>query len=178
MAGRAFPRSAAERGIDVGLTRIIRKINLATGTVAGVFLGISVFFATINAFVRYGLGSSFPWAEEFCTYLVVILVFLVQPWLEAADEQLTIGILGSRLKNEALKKVIFIVRGIITVVIFYYLVQFGIYVAEKAYVNKTVTYVLQFPRYILYAITTGIFGLVIVEWLAVIFLNKGEKISC
>jgi TRAP-type C4-dicarboxylate transport system permease small subunit len=109
---------------------------------------------------------------------VVILVFLVQPWLEAADEQLTIGILGSRLKNEALKKVIFIVRGIITVVIFYYLVQFGIYVAEKAYVNKTVTYVLQFPRYILYAITTGIFGLVILEWLAVIFVNKGEKISC
>lgn len=157
---------------------LIRKVNAVIGTVAGVFLGISVFFATINAFVRYGLGSSFPWAEEFCTYLVVILVFLVQPWLESTDEQLSIGILNSKLKNEKVRKAIFVFRGIITVIIFYFLVKFGIYVIEKAYISKTVTYVLQIPRYILYAITTCIFGLVIVEWLAVILFNKGEKISC
>lgn len=157
--------------------KVINKLNVLLFILSGCFIGISTFVASINGILRYSINFNFPWAEELCTYLVVIMVFMMQPYLETRDEQLCIGFLSAKLKNPLVKKAIFIFRGLITIFILGLLVKYGIAVVERTYETKAVTYMLQIPRYLLYAITTGSFILVILGWLGVILLNKGEKVS-
>ncbi|HEY8529359.1 MAG TPA: TRAP transporter small permease subunit [Paenibacillaceae bacterium] len=157
--------------------KIVGRINNSLVAISGLFLAVSVTFCTINALGRYLFNFYFPWADEFNIFLIVFLVFLTQPWLETRDDQLKIGVLDNMVKNGTVLRVIYVIRGIVTMAIFGVLVRYGVFVVENTYASKVVTYMLQIPRYTLYAATTAIFCWIILVWLAMIFLNKGAKLD-
>jgi TRAP-type C4-dicarboxylate transport system permease small subunit len=157
--------------------KIVGRINNSLVAISGLFLAVSVTFCTINALGRYLFNFYFPWADEFNIFLIVFLVFLTQPWLETRDDQLKIGVLDNMVKNGTVLRVIYVIRGIVTMAIFGVLVRYGVHVVENTYASKVVTYMLQIPRYTLYAATTAIFCWIILVWLAIIFLNKGAKLD-
>ena len=69
-------------------------------------------------------------------FLIVFLVFLTQPWLETRDDQLKIGVLDNMVKNGTVPRVIYVIRGIVTVAIFGVLVRYGVFVVENTYASK------------------------------------------
>ena len=59
--------------------KVIDKLMTALLTASAALGGISALLATVNALSRKFLSVSFPWAEELCTYMIVIAVFLAIP---------------------------------------------------------------------------------------------------
>lgn len=150
------------------------KINKFLLSVAAVFICVSTFFAAINAILRFTVGAGVPWSEELCSYLIVMLVFIAISYLEYTDKQLSIGILNNFLKNDLAKRVITIIRGLITMGFLGMLFYYGLEVTQKAYERNTVTFVLQMPRFILYGIVTVCFAIAIISWIVNIIIRKGE----
>jgi TRAP-type C4-dicarboxylate transport system permease small subunit len=156
----------------------IAKVNKIILAIASVLLCISVFFSTINAICRSVFSISLPWAEELCTYLVVLVVFLAIPYLEFSNSQLSIGILDAKLKNPLSKKIIYILQGAVIIVIMSILVYYGVSVTQNAYINNIVTYVLRLPRAFFFSVAVASLILVIINWVTIIFFNKGGKCEC
>jgi len=157
--------------------KIVDRINSSLVSVSALFLAVSVTFSTLNALGRYFFNFHYPWADEFNSFLIVFAVFLTQGWLERRDDQLTIGVLENVVKNRLVLRAVFVLRGIVTMAIFGIFVRYGIFMVENAYASQVVTFMLQIPRYILYAITTAIFCWIIVVWLSMILSNKGAKLE-
>src|SRR5690606_33098602 len=104
--------------------KIVGRINNSLVAISGLFLAVSVTFCTINALGRYLFNFYFPWADKFNIFLIVFLVFLTQPWLETRDDQLKIGVLDNMVKNGTVLRVIYVIRGIVTMAIFGVLVRY------------------------------------------------------
>lgn len=137
--------------------------------------GVSAFLATINAICRKFLSISLPWAEELCTYMVVVAFFLAIPYLGLTDSQLSIGILDNLIKNKPAKKIMFILKGVLVIVLSAVLVYYGIAATSAAHASNTLTYVLKWPRSLFFGIAVASFILVIVAWISIYLLNKGER---
>ena len=143
--------------------------------VAGALVLLAVILACVNVVSRYCFNHSFSWAEEFCTYLCTLVVFLVFAWLETEDQQLCIDLVTSTVKNKTVLLVLYILRGIVTLVITALLIRYGVTALVKAYDMGTVTYVMKLPRYIMYGVVIFGYVCVMLGWLSVLFLNKGRK---
>ena len=155
--------------------KVIDRAITALLTAAAVLGGCSALLATVNAVSRKFLSVSFPWAEELCTYLVVIAVFMAIPYLELKDKQLCVDLLSNSIKNKYLLKVLYIFRGVVIIFLCVIVAKYGLASTITAYQTNTLTYVLQWPRAIFFGIGVASFILAIVSWAAAIFLNKGEK---
>jgi len=144
--------------------------------VSALLLGVSTLMTFLNAVLRRGFSFSFVWSEEFCTYCIVIGVFLALPFLEVHDNQLSIGLLNSIIKNKKVLKGIFLLRGAVIIVVSYIVGIYGVAAAQAAVQAHTETYVLRWPKSILYFIAVAGFWMAIVAWIT-IFLNKGDKVE-
>lgn len=161
-----------------GVISIIDKVNKFLLTIAAIFIFLSTVLAALNAILRFTVGAGFPWAEEACSYLIVMLVFVGVSYLEYTDNQLCIGVLNGVLKSDKIKNIITIIRGLITIGFMGMLVYYGVQVTQKAYLRDTVTFVLQMPRFILYGIVTLCFIIAILSWLVIIIFKKGAIKEC
>jgi len=171
-----IPFSQDERRINMKACRtVINRFMLALMSAAAILLGCSSLLAIINAICRKFFLISLPWAEELCTYMVVIAAFIAIPFLELKDGQLSIGLLSSLVKNQKFMKVVFILRGVLIMVISLIVIRFGIASTQAAMISNTLTYVLKWPKYIFFAIAVGSFILVLVSWLSIYLINKGDK---
>jgi len=130
----------------------------------------------INAFSIKAFSFGFVWSEELCTYCIVIGVFLALPFLEVHDNQLSIGLLNSIIKSKKALKAIFLLRGLVIIAISCIVGIYGVSAAMAAVRAHTETYVLRWPKSILYFIGVAGFWLAIVSWIT-IFLNKGDKLE-
>lgn len=153
----------------------VDRLMLWLVSAAAVLLGVSTILATVNAFCRKFLLISIPWSEELCTYCVVIAVFLVIPYLELKDKQLSIGLLGSVVKSQKFLKVVFLIRGVFITLLGVIIVKFGINSTQAAHASNVMTYVLKWPKSIFFAIAVGCFALAIISWISIFALNKGDK---
>lgn len=142
----------------------------------GYMIFVAAVLAAVNAILRRFAGVSWSAAEEICTYLCVLSVFLGQPGLEITDGQLTIDIFNSTVKSEAVKQAIFVIRGIITVVVFALLFYAGLSQIQSTYQHNVVTNVLHIPRFLLYIVVNACYGMVILSWVA-IFLNGRRPVK-
>ncbi len=157
---------------------VMGAINRNLVRLGAIFIFISTLLAAVNAILRFTVGAGFPWSEELCSYLIVLSVFVLISYLEFTDKQLCIGVLNGFLKNESIKRVITIVRGLITMGFMGMLAYYGVLVTQKAFSRMTVTFVLQMPRFILYGIVTACFILAILSWIVIIFFEKGDIKEC
>ncbi len=156
--------------------KVIKKTNNALLLISALFIAFSTALATVNAFIRYFADFNLVWSEELATYLIVIAVFIAQPFLEHNNDQLRITFIDSLVENENIQKFFYIAQGVVTIFIMFLLVRYGIVTVKATYLAKAVTYILQFPRYILFAITTGAFVLVTISWISNLIFKREGKI--
>jgi len=152
-----------------------KTIYNAMAKISGFAMLGAAIFACINVFCRYLLNHSFNWAEELCTYVIVLCVFFTFAWLETEDQQLCIDIVTASVKNKKTLLVLYILRGIVTLAIISILIYYGWSSMITAQQLGTATYVLKIPRYIMYALVLIGYACVIIGWLSVLLLNKGRK---
>ncbi|NLY71355.1 MAG: TRAP transporter small permease [Clostridiales bacterium] len=154
--------------------RIIDKINNFLINISTVFLVLSCLLAVINALCRKFLSTGFPWAEELCTYLVVMMLFLSLPYLEQKHEHLSINILVSNIKNKVALKIVRLFHGIWTLLIMIIMLRYAIIISINMYQTNIVTYVLRIPRVIFFSNVVIGFALIIVVWACVLIRGGVE----
>ena len=142
---------------------------------AGFMVLFAALFAVVNFVGRYFFDHTFAWAEEMCTYVCTLVVFLTFAYLETEDQQLCIDLVTSTVKNKTVLLVLYILRGIVTMIITGILIKFGFASMLSAYTLGTVTYVLHLPRYIMYCVVLFGYVCVMLGWLSVLLVNKGRK---
>lgn len=143
--------------------------------VSGALVLAAALLACINVVSRYCFDHSFSWAEELCTFVCTLIVFLTFAYLETEDQQLCIDLVTSMVKNQKILLVLYILRGIVTLVITALLVKYGIDSTLSAFDLGTRTYVMKLPRFVMYGVAVFGYACVMLGWLSVLLMNKGRK---
>lgn len=159
--------------------RTIRRIfefNLQIITwISAVILAISTVLSAINVFLRYGFDSSLVWADELSIYIVILMVFLFQPYLEYKDDQLSISVITEHFANKPIVlKIMYFIRMLITFVLYIVLIRSGFALISQNLMYQAATPVMRFPLWILSLIVTIGLILVLVYWI-VKFLPDEKK---
>jgi len=155
--------------------KVSRSVTGLFFAVAAILLGFSAALAFFNAIGPGFFAFNFSGSEELSTYAVVLAVFFSISYLELHDEQLSVNILGTVIRNKAVEKVFFVVRGLLTIALLFIIVKYGIAAVQSAYSAQTETYALRWPKYIIFGIAVVGAAMGIFSWIS-IFLNKGEKL--
>ena len=142
-------------------------------TISAVFIAAATAIASINAILRF-CGVGFGWADELYTYLVVLMVYLSLAWLEGAGDQLCITAIDSLVKSTKGQRILNYIRGIFTDAALVILGYYGINVMLKAFQRNQLTYILQLPKGILYAIAMACLLITVIVWLVIMICNRGE----
>ncbi len=138
-----------------------------------VFLAASVALSTLNAISRSFFLTSFPWIEELCCYLAGLVMFLMMPYLEFTDDQLSISFLDEKFKNnQTARKILFYIRGFFTVLFNGILIRAGFRVVERNLNLGSASPVMKIPYGGLYTVVLAALVLVIVYWAFHIFINE------
>ena len=156
-------------GIVVG-SRWVRRVLFS---ISAILIAVATGFAAFNAIVRF-FGVSFNWAEELCTYCVVMMVYLCLPHLEGTGDQLCITAIDLWVKGKTGQRILNYIRGILTGGALVILGWYGLDVMKKAFKRAQVTYILQLPKGILYAVAAACILIAVLVWLILMICNKGE----
>jgi TRAP-type C4-dicarboxylate transport system permease small subunit len=143
------------------LRRIADLCLKPIGWLSAVFLGTSAIVYAYNSVLRYVFKSAMPWPEEYCTYIVVLMLFLLQCRLEFYDEELAIGVLDNLTERyPVLKRVLFYFRCALTLVLFGILLNVCIAVTKTNFSYGVLSPVLRIPMGLYFLMTAVTFGLV------------------
>lgn len=142
--------------------------------ISAILIAVATGFAAFNSLTRFCLDLTFNWAEELCTYCVVLMVYLAMPMLEHTGDQLCITAIDLWVKGSVGQRILNYIRGVITSVAMVILGYNGISVMLKAFKRNQVTYILQIPKGYLYAIAMGCILISVLVWLVIMICNKGE----
>lgn len=142
--------------------------------ISAALIAVATGFAAFNALTRFFLDLTFNWAEELCTYCVVLMVYLAIPGLEHTGDQLCITAIDLWVKGSLGQRILNYVRGLITGAAMVILGWNGYSVMLKAFKRNQVTYILQLPKGALYAIAMGCMAIAVLVWLVIMICNKGD----
>ena len=156
--------------VCVKITRYVRTFLFS---ISALLIAVATALATLNAIVRFA-GKGFTWSEELCSYCIVLMVYLAIPYLEGAGDQLCISAIDLWVKGKTGQRILNYIRGIITSVIMVVLGYLGLDVMMKAFKRNQVTYVLQMPKGVLYAIAMICIVVALVVWVVLMLCNKGD----
>lgn len=152
------------------LKKITDKVLVVVLILSGFMLLSSVVCYTANCFMRYVVKAPLSWPEEYCTYIVVLMVFLMQCRLEFRDESLSIGVLWEKVKDRPVaRRILFSFKGIVTIGVSLILAFIGKDLALQQFMYKAVTPVMRIPFGIYYAAIAICFLLVVLVWLIHLF---------
>jgi TRAP-type C4-dicarboxylate transport system permease small subunit len=158
-----------------GLKTVLGWGLAGLAAISAVFIAVSALSSTYNAITRSFFAFSNPWIEELSCYLCALMMFLMAPRLEYLDEQLSISFLDEKLKaHTAARKLIFYIRGAVTVFLYAVLLNAGYRVVARNLSIGSKSPVLHMPYGWLYAIVMASMILVAVYWLFHFFL-KNER---
>lgn len=153
----------------------LSMIKKTPAVIAGLCLGFSTLLTAINSLLRYGFSNSIAWTEELSTLLIVMLVFIILVSLEADNDQLSIGIIDSFLIDKpVIKRILRAFRWALTIGVYFLLVNAGLAIIKQNYEIKSVTSVLQFPQYLLFAIVALCMVLTIIISIVKLVRDKGD----
>lgn len=152
--------------------RCIDGINGVLAYIASFMLFAATLIVVVDAVLRYTGFGGFTWAAEASNILVIVMVYLMMPYMEFNDKQLSVGVLTNLVKNGTVLRIITLVRGLVTLVLSGVLIVNFIKLCERAVRYNYKTTVIEIPRVYLFAIITFSLIFVVVAWLGVIFLKK------
>lgn len=153
--------------------KVSRWVCKALFVLSAILIAGATGFAAFNAITRFFFKLTFNWAEELCTYCVVMMVYLAIPMLEHTGDQLCITAIDLWVKGSLGQRILNYVRGIITGGAMVIMGYHGFDVMLKAFKRSQVTYILQLPKGALYAIAVGCLALAVLVWLVIMICNKG-----
>lgn len=154
------------------LIRCIDGVNNVLAYIASFMLLASTLIVVVDAALRFVGFGGLTWAAEASNILVILMVYLMMPYMEFNDKQLSVGILTSLVKNKVALKIITLIRGLVTLALSGVLVVNFIKLCKKAIKYHYVTTVIELPRIYLFGIITACLILVVLSWLGVIFLKR------
>ena len=141
--------------------------------ISAVFLAASVLLSTLNAISRSFFLSSFPWIEELCCYLAALVMFLMMPYLEFHDDQLSISFLDEKFKNNQIaRQILFYIRGVVTIVFNGILIRAGYRVVVRNLGLGSASPVMKIPYGGLYSVVLVALALVVLYWVFHFFINE------
>ena len=145
---------------------------LGLSGISATILFVATVLAAYNSIARVFLNKGFTWIEELACYAAGFIMFLMLPVLEYKDQQLSIAFLDEKLKKYPKgRKLIFYVRGAVTIFIFALLVRSGLNVFLRNYSIGAKSPIMEFPYGTLYLILWICVILVIVLWIFHFFLK-------
>lgn len=157
--------------VCVKATRYVRRFLFA---IAAILIAGATGFAAFNAISRFFFHLTFSWAEELCTYCVVLMVYLAIPHLEGCGDQLCITAIDLWVKNKTAQRILNYIRGLITSAALVILGWHGFDVMLKAFKRNQVTYTLQIPKGALYAAAMACLIITVIVWIVLMLCNKGD----
>ena len=157
-------------------SKIMSVLTKGMLTGAGIFCIFSTLLNCVNVIMRYIFNMPFSFMDELALYFVVILVFLVMPYLELFDDQLCISTILSAVKSVKWRKVLTYIRGVITFGLASIMTVVGYDVMIRSFNRNVITAVLRFPKGILYGLMAICFAISAISWI-LIMLRKGAYSS-
>jgi TRAP-type C4-dicarboxylate transport system permease small subunit len=143
--------------------------------IAAVVLFISTALTGYNTFARVLFTSSLAWIEELSCYFAGFIMFIMLPCLEYNDKHLSISFLDERFKAKGKltgRKILFYIRGAVTVFIFLILATSGFHTFMRNYAINAKSPTLMFPYGTLYLILFVCVVLTLVLWVFHFFLKQ------
>ena len=144
--------------------------------VAAVSLLAATALTCVNAVTRYTLGFVIFGSEELSSYLVMSMVFLVFPSIEARGIHLSVDVFDSVVKSQRIKTIALIFRGIIISGMLAILVQYVYRVTAVQIRYSAATSALRMPSSIFFSVMMLSFALGIVSWVCIIVFNKRSEL--
>ena len=154
------------------MRKAISRALLGLSGISATLLFIATVLSAYNSFARVVLNTGVTWIEELACYVAGFIMFIMLPVLEYNDQQLSIAFLDEKLKKYPLgRKIIFWIRGIVTIVLYAILVRAGVGVFQRNFDIGAKSPILEFSYGTLYLILWICLVLVIVAWLFHFFLK-------
>ncbi len=153
------------------VTRLISAIS-------AVMLTSSVLIYIFNCFMRYVMRAPLPWPEEYCIYIVVLMVYFMQCRLEYKGEQLGIGLIDQWLeKYKILRVLVTLIQGGTAIFVYVVLYRVGLTVVRQQNTFGAVSPVMRVPMGIYFSLINACFILVIVFWAIRFFTKNYDKME-
>ena len=143
-------------------------------SISSFLLLISVILSVINAIARSLGMMGLIWADEVSVILVVVMVFLLQPFLEYSGKQLNIGFLDNLRLPYKVNIALEVFRGLVIIAVIGYLGYYTLSTIQLSMRFNFTTPVLQFPRSVLYMFMLASFILTIISWVIKIIGKIGR----
>jgi len=163
--------------------RGIYAINKTMFLISTLLLGASVFITFFNVIVRkfFSFTGGLIWPEELATYCCVLMLFIGVSYLEFTNQHLSIGIIGSLIKNEKahdiVEQVLRIFRAAVTFVLLAIVLRYGLIVLQNMYQTNMVTYAMLVPKIIYFIPMLFGFAMTIVVWITILIFYKGKEVN-
>ena len=165
-------------GVRKKLRRFAELILQVLTYLCAALLASSVIFYAVNCFMRYVVHAPMTWPEEYCIYIVVLMVYLITCRMEFFGEELSIGIIDPLLeKSKFLSNVIFVLHGLLTMFIMYQLYKIGVDVVAMQNRYSIVSPVMRIPMSIYFGLVNASFVLVIVFWVINLLTRDYKQIE-
>jgi TRAP-type C4-dicarboxylate transport system permease small subunit len=159
----------------------MKLIKKCLSAVTSVTDGISMFFlclctatAVINTIMRYIFKNPLNWSEELCVISLIFIVFTSLPQLEKQNDHLCMTALYNALSPK-IKKVLGVIRSILTIAVCAWLCKAGIDVAMRNFNMNIKTQVMDLPYGIIYMIIPASFVLIILVRMANITIRSENE---
>jgi len=148
-----------------GVFFVLRRISMCLLTFAAILTCVNTVSRYFFSFVIFG-------SEELSSYLIILLTFLMYPVMEAGNNHLKMDLFDKMVKNERIKKVVLVIRGLVTMGICGIIAYYGWRVTSVAYRFQAASPALKIPTAIVFGIVTISLAIAILAWICVIVFNK------
>jgi|GEM_PF-4091783 len=158
-------------------------VNKTMFLISTLLLGASVFITFFNVIVRkfFTFTGGLIWPEELATYCCVLMLFIGVSYLEFTNQHLSIGIIGSLVKNEKardiVEQVLRIFRAAVTFVLLALVLRYGVVVLQNMYHTNMLTYAMYVPKIIYFIPMLFGFAMTIVVWVTILVFYKGKEVK-
>ena len=148
------------------LRRLAEQFFNLVNTISAVLLGSSVILYAFNCFMRYVVGKAIPWPEEYCTYIVVLMVWFMTCRMEFFEEELCIGLVDAwAAKSKPLRYALLAFQFVVTIFIYGVLIKVADNVVAQQFRFGAISPVIHFSMGMYFTLIKVCFILVIVAWI-------------
>lgn len=160
------------------LDRVADTVTWLVTVISAVMLTSSVLIYIFNCFMRYVMRAPLPWPEEYCIYIVVLMVYFMQCRLEYKGEQLGIGLIEPLLaKHKALRVIATLIHGGTALFVYVVLYNVGLTVVKQQIRFGALSPVMRVPMGIYFGLINACFVLVMVFWVIRFITNDYDKVE-
>ena len=145
--------------------------------IAMVMYMFSTILVTVNVITRYIFKVTIFGNEELSSLVMLLMAFIAFPVVEARNQHLRVDVIDAVCKNDTFLKVVYIIRGIISLGVFGIISYYGIKVTNTAIKYSSGTQTLHIPKSIVFSVVVASFILAMVVWLVIFIFNKRRPLK-